>query len=490
MTLVHRVLPPQPYESLERYLHAGGGRGLDAARQVEPEVVVAEIEAAGLRGRGGGGFPTATKWRAVAANRSEVLPATVVVNAAEGEPGTFKDRAILRANPYEVLEGALIAAYVVGADRIIVALKRDSPDLAHVRAAQSEVEAAGWAQGITLDVAEGPHEYLFGEETGLLEVLDGRAPFPRIAPPYRRGWVEVVESDADVGSGSGSPADVEMAGPTGESVAPPALVGNVETLANVPKIIARGAAWFRTEGTDASPGTIVATVSGSVRSAGVGEVLMGTTVRQAIDEIGGGARAGRRVVAVLGGVSSAVLTEERLDTPLTYEDMAAAGSGLGSASLTVFDDTDDMAAVAAGVAHFLAVESCGQCIPCKRDGLDLANTLARVCRGETDARQFDTVPFLLDHVGEEARCNLAAQQQVVVGSIVAHFGDQLRAHLEPGAEPVEPVLVAGITALVDGRAELDERSRTKQPDWTYDEEWSGQTPVERLLDHREHETLE
>ncbi len=234
---------------------------------------------------------------------------------------------------------------------------------------------------VEVSVVTGPYEYLFGEETALLEVIDGRPPLPRIAPPYRRGVVEVVEHDDDVASGSGSSAHVEMAGPDHETSAPPALVDNVETLANVAHIVAEGAAWFRELGTEASPGTIVCTVTGDVVRPGVGEIPLGTSVREAIDVVAGGPDAEHPVKAVLNGVSGAPLPAALLDTPLTYEDMAGVGSGLGTASLIVVGEGTDMTAVAAGAARFLAVESCGQCTPCKVDGLVLADALDRLCAG-------------------------------------------------------------------------------------------------------------
>ena len=486
MTLVHRVLPPSPHLSLDDYVKADGGRGLENARVVEPVAIIDEIEASGLRGRGGAGFPTGRKWRSVAAFASDVLPTTVVVNAAEGEPGTLKDRTILRLDPYEVLEGALIAARAMGAPTVIVATKASfTREIARLREALGEMTAAGWTDGVDVSVFEGSEEYLYGEETGLLEALDGRPPFPRIAPPYRRGVVEVVETDADVMAASGLSAHVEMAGD--DTGAPPVLVDNVETMANVPKIIARGAAWFRTEGTERSPGTLVCTITGATRRSGVGEVLMGTTLREAIEEIGGGPQDGQTIKAVLVGASNSVLTAERLDTPLTYEDMQKVGSGLGSGSYLVYDQRDDMAAVAAGVARFLAVESCGQCTPCKQDGLEIADRLASVCAGTATGADLEAVDARLRTVADGARCNLATQQQVVVGSILARFGDEIRAHLEPGAEPVEPEVVVDLLDIDESdQAVVDERFRDKQPDWTYEPVWSGKSPVDRLTDHRAH----
>jgi NADH-quinone oxidoreductase subunit F len=491
MTLVNRILPSRAIASLDEYVAAGGGRALDAARRVAPETLIAEVEASGLRGRGGAGFPTGTKWRTIAANRSPDLPTTVVVNAAEGEPGTYKDRAILRADPYSVIEGALVAAIAVGATDVVVALKEREPvERDRVAAAIADMRGAGLLGDRDVTIATGPDEYLFGEETALLEVVDGRAPLPRIAPPYRRGVVEVVEHDDDVDSGSGLAAHVEMAGPGPETVAPPALVDNVETLANVPRIVVDGAAWFRSLGTEGSPGTIVCTVTGDVRRPGVGEVPLGTTVRAAIDAIAGGPEADHPPKAVLNGVSAAPLPAALLDTPLTYEDMASVGSGLGTASLIVVGEGTDMTAVAAGAARFLAVESCGQCTPCKADGLAITVALDRLCAGDGSQHDLDTVTTALSTVADGARCNLASQQQVVVGGILAGWDDELVRRATGPAEAVTPVLITEITGLADGEVTLDESRRTKQPDWTHDDDWSGSYPADELADHREQPAAE
>jgi NADH-quinone oxidoreductase subunit F len=492
VTLVHRVLFPTPIESLDEYLKARGGGGLAAARRLSSEEIVSEIEASGLRGRGGAGFPTGRKWRTVRDYGSESIRTSVVVNAAEGEPGTFKDRTILRNDPYQVLEGALISARAVDADQVIVATKHAfSTEADRVRAAIREIEAAGWSDGIDISVFEGPNEYLYGEETALLETIDGRYPFPRIAPPYRRGVREVVESSADLDTQSGLSAHVEMAGPDDNTTeAPPALVDNVETLANVARILARGAAWFRSEGTADSPGTIVCTVTGSTRRSGVGEVIMGTPLRDVIDAIGGGARPGRRITAVLPGVSSAFIDGAALDTPVSYEALAAIGSGLGSAGFVVFDDTDDLVAVAAGVARFLAVESCGQCSPCKQDGLRIAALLDAIARGAADAHDLDELRSRIATVADGARCSLGTQQQVVAVSLLEQFRDDIDAHLDGRASPTVPRLIAELVDIADGVALLDERHADKQPDWTYEPVDSGKAPAARLGEHREPQALD
>jgi NADH-quinone oxidoreductase subunit F len=486
MGLVNRVLSPDPVASLADYVgRMGGGTALDAARAADPFAVVAELEASGLRGRGGAGFPTGTKWRTVCANASPVLTTTVVVNGAEGEPGTLKDRTILLNNPYGVLEGALVAAAVLGSSDMVIALKRSTPDVvARVRSALAELEGDAWTEGVEVAVFEGPEEYLYGEETAMLEAIDGRQPFPRIAPPYRRGAVEVLETDEDAEAESGVAAPIEFAGAAEEQLAPPALVDNVETFANVPGVVARGADWFRALGTDASPGTIVCTITGAVRHAGVAEIEMGTTLQEAIDEIGGGARANRTLVAVAPGVSNALVPAAKFDTRLTYEDMAAAGSGLGSAGYIVLDDRDDVVGAAAGIARFLAVESCGQCTPCKQDGLALAAILDGIARSTATKRDLDALRARSATVNQGARCNLASQQMVVVDGLLRDWPDVVTGHVARAVPSIAPLLVAETVGINDGEAIVDIRHADKQPDWTYDEEDSGASPADRLAGHR------
>jgi NADH:ubiquinone oxidoreductase subunit F (NADH-binding) len=469
-----RVLDPEPLKSLAAYAELGGGEGLVAARRLGPAATIDDVDASGLRGRGGGGFPTGRKWRTVAGNASPVLPATVVVNAAEGEPGSFKDRELLRRNPYRILEGAVVAALAVGADRVVVALKASFvEEVRRVRAAAAELVEAGWLDGVHVDVLEGPGEYLYGEETALLEVLEGRAPFPRLAPPYRHGADEL-------GDGTTSPATVDMAGAGSSTVAPPTLVNNAETIANIPGILTHGPEWFRTLGTAESPGTIVCTITGATVRDAVGEVPMGTPLRTVIDELGGGPMAGHRLVAAMSGVANPVLPPAGFDTPLTYEAMAAAGSGLGAAGFIVFDDTDDLVAIAAGVSRFLAVESCGQCTPCKLDGRSISEVLTRLCHHEPRDDDPDRLRACLDSVVEGARCYLATQHQRVVGSILALVPDLFAAHDTEVVEPVEPALIAPIVDLVAGTATLDERQAAKQPDWTFNEEDSGKSPADLI----------
>jgi NADH-quinone oxidoreductase subunit F len=485
MKIARRVLFADTIDSLDEYVSRRGGEGLKAARKFDPGAVIEELEASGLRGRGGAGFPTGRKWRTMVENRSSSVPTTVVVNGAEGEPGTFKDRSILRRNPYHVLEGALIAAHAVGADHVVFGLKRTfATEVTRVRAAMAEVRAAGWAEGIGLEVFEGPDEYLYGEETALLEAIDGRFPFPRIAPPFRRGVEPAAVRLAGRAPGSGLSARVEMAGPTYETDAPPALVDNVETLANIPRIIARGAEWFRTVGPEQSPGTIVCTVTGSTRRHGVAEVIMGTPLRTVIKGIGGGALPGRRIKAVLPGVSSGVIPEDLLDAPVSYDGLAEIGSGLGSASFIVLDDTVDLTAVAAGVSRFLGVESCGQCTPCKFGGLRLAEELRSLSLSEAVEEALAPIEIHAATVNEQARCYLAHQHRAVLQSILTRFPEEFQAHLSGESAPVEPYLIAELVDIADGVAVWDERFPGKQPDWSHDPLTKGKVPADRFGQNR------
>ena len=474
---MHRVLDPQPVRSLQAYVAVGGGEAIRLAHDVGPEALVAAVTDAGLRGRGGAGFPTGVKWQTVAANRPAGIAATVVVNGAEGEPGSFKDRAILRANPYRVLEGAVVAAIAVGADRVVVALKeRFTDELARLRTAIGELQDEGWTKGVELDVLAGPDAYLFGEETALLEVLDGRPPFPRVAPPFRHGADEI-------GEGGESAADVDLAGPSGSTDAPPTLVDNVETLANIPAIVVDGPDAFRSVGTADSPGTLVCTVSGAGLRAGVVEVAMGTPLDEVIALATG---VEPPPVAVLPGVSNAILPPDALRVRLTYEDMAAAGSGLGCGAYLLFSVDTDPVAIAAGVARFLAVESCGQCTPCKQDGLAIAERLTGWASGEGAADTALELAAVEDHLGtitDGARCYLATQHQLVVGSILSLYPEPVRRRID-GTDAVEPVPIAAIADLVDGTVVLDADQATKQPDWTHDPTDSGQSPADRLESRR------
>jgi NADH:ubiquinone oxidoreductase subunit F (NADH-binding)/nucleotide-binding universal stress UspA family protein len=470
MPLVSRVLDRQAVGSLTEYVNLGGGIAAHAATEASPEEIIDLLIDSGLRGRGGAGFPTGTKWRTVAAARSGRGVTTVVVNAAEGEPGTFKDRALLRTNPYRVLEGAIVAARTLQTGRIRIGIKATfEREIDRLTTAINELRDARWIDDLDIALVLGPSSYLFGEETAMLEVVEGRQPFPRVTPPYRRG---VFDDDTR------SAVRAHLATTTGTGGAP-ALVDNVETLANVPLIIENGVEWFRELGTDRSPGSIVCTVSGATRRTGVGEVAMGSTIREVIESIGWGPRRGREIRIVVAGTANALIPGARLDTPLTYEAMRDAGSGLGSAGFIVFDDTTDPVAVAAGIARFLSVESCGQCEPCKIDGLQIANELQGSLQSPADGLDLDMLRRRATTVAIGARCNLAQQQAAVTESLLELFPAAVRSRTR-GAATLDRVTVAPIEDIVGGRARLDTRQLAKQPDWSYDGTDSGAAPAARL----------
>ena len=299
MPLVTRVLPTEPVDSLDAYRRGGGGRAIDAALQVPPATLIGEIEASGLRGRGGAGFPTGRKWRTVAANCTPTQAATVVVNGAEGEPGCFKDRSIMRTDPYRVVEGALVAARAVGADTVVFALKRTfAPELARIRDAVAEAEAAGWTDGPHgATSSRDPSEYLYGEETGLLEAIDGRYPFPRVAPPYRRGVDEVLATPSACRGrqrlgGAGAARGARRRGRRGRRRSSTTSRRSPTS----PRSSSRAPSGSARSAPTGSPGTIVCTVSGAAPRHGVGEFAMGTPLREVLETVGGvdvGARRGR-----------------------------------------------------------------------------------------------------------------------------------------------------------------------------------------------------
>ena len=448
------LLPSEPIETLDAYLATEtGGLGLKRATELGPAATVDEVAASGLRGRGGGGFPTGRKWRSVA-SAAAAGARYVVCNGAEGEPGTFKDRALMRANPYQLVEGVIIAAYAVGAVEAYIALKeRFTVERERVTRAVQEMQAAGICPDCTVTIVAGPEEYLFGEEKALLEVIEGKSPLPRLFPPYEHGlFASDIVTGWEPAPGRPSPN--------------PTVVNNAETLSAVPAILARGAAWYRSMGTPASPGTLVCTVVGDVVAPDVGEIEMGTALGDVIAAVGSGVAPGRSVKAVLSGVANAVVTD--LSTPVSYEGFEAAGSGLGSAGFIVYDDTACMVEAARSASRFLYVESCGQCPPCKLGSGEITGRLQRIEAGVGDDDDLRAIGYWLDRVTDGNRCYLAVEEAVVVRSLVAAFPDEIAEHAALGRCPRPRALpLAVITDLHDGVATYDERLWRKQADWTY-----------------------
>ncbi len=449
------LLDGPPVLSLDDYRSRGGGEALATAATLGADGVIAQLEASGLRGRGGAGFPTGTKWRSIATGGPELGDRYVVANGAEGEPGTFKDRYLLRHNPYGLIEGLVIAARTVGARRAIIALKASFEiESTRVAAATREMDEAGLTAGVQIELVLGPDEYLFGEEKALLEVIEGEDPLPRLLPPYIYGLFTI---SPQLGWSAGSRLDSDRAAGSN-----PTLVNNVETLSTVPAIIRRGADWFRSFGTPESPGTILCTISGDTNRHGVGEFEMGTPLYEVIEELGQGMPEGRAVRYVLSGVSNPVIRGEHLDVALSYEAMEAIGTGLGTGGFIVYDDRTDPVELAWAVSRFLSVESCGQCPACKLGTVRITELLSTMDTG-IDPPTLAELSARLANVTDSARCFLPSQEQRVIGSLMAEMRDG-------SARPTpRGLVITKLTELLGDRFELDERQTLKRLDWTYAE---------------------
>jgi NADH:ubiquinone oxidoreductase subunit F (NADH-binding) len=452
------LLPDQPLSTLDEWFATDvGGLGILRAQQFGPEGTIEEVLASGLRGRGGGGFPTGRKWAGVRA--AEGHRRFVVANAAEGEPATFKDRQLMRRNPYQLVEGLIIAAFAIGAQEAFIALKASfTEEAAALTRAIQELQEAGVCPDCSITLVHGPDEYLFGEETAMLEVIEGKAPLPRTLPPYlhglfattpQAGW-ESVRTDGEAQESN------------------PTLVNNVETLSNVPHILALGAEWFRRLGTAESPGTVVATVVGDVQRPGVGEIELGTPLGSVISDIGGGVGSGRSVKAVLSGVANAIVPGSRLDAPVSYEGLAAVGSGMGAAGFWVLDDTACIVEVARLCARFLWIESCGQCPPCKRGSEEITRLLGTIEAGAADDAHLGELQAWLAKVTDANRCYLAVEVQTVVASMLRSFPDEVLLHLDMGRCPYpRTIQFPKLVDLADGVVHHDDQHERKQPDWSY-----------------------
>ena len=442
------LLPPAPIERIADFLAAGGGRGLERALEVGAVATIETIAAAGLRGRGGAGFPTGRKWQSV--RDAGAGQRFVVVNAAEGEPATFKDRTLMRRDPYRIVEGAAIAAFAVGADAIYLATKRSfGPEVNALRRATVELSELGLLQELGVSIVEGPDDYLYGEEKALLEVIEGRDPLPRLLPPYELG---LFATDSPIGWEAGSRPVA------GDSVSNPTVVNNAETLATAAHIMANGAEWFRTMGTAESPGTVIATVVGDVRRPGVHEVVMGTSFAALLERCGG-PLPGRVFKAAFSGVSNPVLPAELFDTPLTYEHFAAAGSGLGAAGFVVYDDSVNMTAVAHEISRFLAAESCGQCPACKEGCAAITDHLADIIDGRAGDDVLGQLNARLRSVTDANRCFLGAEEQIVVSSVLRRFPADVTALLERRLPSIRRVHVALLADLADGTVSYEQDHR-------------------------------
>jgi NADH-quinone oxidoreductase subunit F len=444
-----------PVATVDDYLARGGGNALSAVAATGAEATIREIEQSGLRGRGGGAFPTGRKWRTV---RDAGGYHYAVANGAEGEPGTFKDRAIMRANPYQVVEGLAVAAYAVGATETYIALKGSfERELARVQQAATELSAIGALGDLTVTIVPGPEEYLFGEEKALLEVIEGHDPLPRVLPPYLHGLFATMPQLG---------WEPHSAGSSPEARSNPTLVNNVETLAHVTSIVRHGAAWFRSRGTPRSPGTMVFTICGDVVRPAVIELELGTPLRVLVEQVGGGTRSGRPVKFTCSGVASPVLRGDQLDVAMDFDALAQAGGGLGSGGFVVYGDDACALAAARLASNFLWVESCGQCPACKLGTGAITTALASLeARGEAD--QLSVLQRSLATVTDGNRCALPVEEQLIVGSLIRAFPEDVVAHEEGRCPLRHDIVLPKIVDLDHGNIVYDERQARKRPDWTY-----------------------
>lgn len=439
----YAVLPPEPLESYAQAVEFQGGSLLERDSLPSPETVIAELARSGLSGRGGAGFPTGTKWASLHSHPSRQK--CVVLNAAEGEPGSFKDRWILRQNPYPVLEALVLAAKTLGTDLVYLGIKKAyRKSIERLAEAIEELDELDLLHGVEFELVEGPDEYLFGEETALLQVIEGQGPFPREPhyPPYEWG----IEASAAFPN--------------------PALVQNVETMARIPSILIHGPEGFRALGQGRTFGPLALTLSGAIQAPGIYEVAAGTPLREVLETLGQGPRPGSKWVAVLPGISHPAIPEAALDVPLDHESLKDIGSGLGSAGFLVLDQTMDLRQLARAIARFLAIESCGQCHACER-GLTEAHQGLEALGSEPATSD------ALRRIVEEARsapngnrCNLPFQGSQILPSLIEDFPQSF---FDPSAKRSPRVVLPKFLDFdpVRRRFTVDRAHLRKQMDWSY-----------------------
>jgi NADH-quinone oxidoreductase subunit F len=403
--------------TLEGYRRGGGYEGLQRALGMEPEEVIEEVKTSGLRGRGGAGFPAGLKWSFIpkATDKRKFL----VCNADESEPGTFKDRFLMENDPHQLIEGCAICCYAVGASTCYIYIRGEYGEPANIleQAIREAYEAGvlgerslGKGPRIDIFVHRGAGAYICGEETGMLESLEGKRGQPRVKPPF----------PAVVGA-----------------FAAPTVINNVETLCNLPHILARGAAWFRGIGTDErNTGPKLYCLSGHVARPGVYEHPIGVSLEQLLDGAGGMFR-GRQLKAYIpGGASAALLRADEARIPMDFDNLAKAGSMLGSAAVIVMDESTCLVRAVRRLAHFFEHESCGQCTPCREGTHWSAMILDRIEAGRGSAGDADLLVRVTRNMSGTALCALADAAVGPVRSLVTRFRDEVDAHVAGGACPL------------------------------------------------------
>jgi bidirectional [NiFe] hydrogenase diaphorase subunit len=399
-------------ENIDEYISRDGYQALmTALTQMTPQAVIEQISKSGLRGRGGGGYPTGLKWGTVA--KAHGAQKYVICNADEGDPGAFMDRSVLESDPQRVIEGMAIAAYAVGATKGYFYVRAEYP-LAISRLVVSLREArrrgflgtniCGTTFAFDIEIRIGAGAFVCGEETALIASIEGLRGQPRPRPPY--------------------PA---VSGLWGS----PTLINNVESFANIAPIIRNGPQWFAGIGTERSKGTKVFALTGRIANTGLIEVPMGMTLRQIIFDIGGGIPDGRRFKAVqTGGPSGGCLPAEHLDLSLSYDALISAGSMMGSGGMIVMDDTSCMVNVARFFMEFCMTESCGKCVPCRTGTAQMFNLLTKICDGEATHADLDLLIDLCDMVKHTSLCGLGMTAPNPVLSTLRYFKDEYLEHID------------------------------------------------------------
>ena len=397
-------------ESIEEAMGYGAFRGLERALKMEPQQVIDEVLASGLRGRGGGGFPSGRKWQF--AKNSVSDQKYVVCNGDEGDPGAFMDRSILEGNPYAVIEGMMIAGYAIGASEGYFYVRAEYPIAVNrLRNAIKQMNEAGilgeniLGTGFNFQahIRLGAGAFVCGEETALLNSIEGKRGMPRPRPPF--------------------PA---VKGLWGE----PTIVNNVETLACVPYILREGAAEFASCGTEKSKGTKVFALGGKVNNVGLVEIPMGTTLRELIYDIGGGIPDGKQFKAIqTGGPSGGCLTAEALDEPIDFDNLVAKGSMMGSGGAIVMDEDNCMVDVAKFYMEFICDESCGKCSPCRIGTKRMLEILTRITEGNGTMQDLEELEELGNTVKSNSLCALGQTAANPIMSTLAHFRDEYIAHI-------------------------------------------------------------
>jgi NADH-quinone oxidoreductase subunit F len=406
---------------LSEYREVGGYAALEKARAMTPQEVLDEITAATLRGRGGAGFPMGRKASLLAKDTGK--PIYLVVNADESEPGAFKDRDVMRVTPHRLLEGCLITAHGIESKDVFIYIRGEYEyEYEALRAALEEALAADLLGGVSIVIHRGAGAYICGEETGLLESLEGARGQPRPRPPFP---------------------------PVNGLYGAPTQINNVSTIALVPKIVELGAEEFSKIGVPSAPGTAVFSISGNIARPGNYERPLGTTLRELIYDLGGGVADGRELKAIIpGGSSVPVLTPDQVDTPMDYDSVGAAGSFFGSAAIIVIDERVCMVQLALRAAQFYMHESCGKCTPCREGTRWLVQLLTKIEEGEADSRDLDLLASVCDRMLGKSLCALGDFAVYPVSSYLREYRSDFEAHLGGVGCPFTESPIAGIFAPV------------------------------------------